>query len=90
MRFVRCALDTYSGRIEVMCESFGDSLVLSCTVPPNTEATLTLPDYDTYDNCLLFDGEREIPKQQTMHLGGGKYVFRLIPKALIDTAKKQK
>ena len=90
MRFVRCALDTYSGRIEVMCESFGDCLVLSCTVPPNTEATLTLPDYDTYDNCLLFDGEREIPKQQTMHLGGGRYVFRLIPKALIDTAKQQK
>lgn len=89
MHFVRCSLDTYSGRIEVMCESFGDSLVLSCTVPPNTEATLTFPDHDSYENCLLFDGERAIDKQKNMCLGSGKYVFRLVPKALIDTAMNQ-
>jgi alpha-L-rhamnosidase len=89
MRFVRCSLDTYSGRIAVMCESFGDSLVLSCTVPPNTEAMLTFPDYDTYENCLLYDGERLTEKQENMRLGSGKYVFRLVPKALIDTAMKQ-
>ena len=89
MRFVRCSLDTCSGRIKVMCESFGDSLVLSCTVPPNTEATLTFPDDDAYENCLLFDGERLITKQKTMRLGGGQYVFRLVPKTLIDTAMQQ-
>ena len=89
MRFVRCSLDTYSGRIGVMCESFGNSLVLSCTVPPNTEATLTFSDYEAYENCLLFDGERAIVKQKNMRLGSGKYVFRLVPKVLIDTAMKQ-
>lgn len=72
-----------------MCEFFGDSLVLSCTVPPNTEAALTFPDYDAYENCLLFDGERMIDKQKTLRLGGGRYVFRLVPRALIDTAMQQ-
>jgi alpha-L-rhamnosidase len=89
MHFVRCSLETYSGRIEMMCESFGDSLVLSCSVPPNTEATLTFSDYDAYENCLLFDGERAIDKQKNICLDSGKYVFRLVPKALIETAMKQ-
>ena len=72
-----------------MCESFGDSLVLSCTVPPNTEAMLTFPDYDAYEACLLFDGERLTAKQETIHLGSGKYIFRLVPKALIDMGMNQ-
>jgi hypothetical protein len=50
---------------------------------------LTFPDYDTYENCLLYDGERLTEKQENIHLGSGKYVFRLVPKALIDTAMKQ-
>ena len=89
MRFVRCAFDTVSGRIEVMCESFGDSLVLSCTVPPNTEAILTFPDYESYEQCMLFDGERRIEKQKTLRIGGGRYIFRLVPKHLIETAMMQ-
>ncbi|MBQ7300191.1 MAG: family 78 glycoside hydrolase catalytic domain [Clostridia bacterium] len=90
MRFVRCSLDTCSGRIEVMYESFGDSCTLSCTVPPNTEATLTFPDFAEFEDCLLFDGERLVEKQKTLHIGSGNYVFRLVPKHLIDTAMKQR
>ena len=85
MRFVSCTLDTYAGTIKVMCESFGDSMVLSCTVPPNTEAALTFPDFAGYDDCLLFDGERLIEKQKNLILGGGRYVFRLVPKSLMGT-----
>ena len=83
MRFVRCALHTYAGNIEVSVEKLSDSLVLSCTVPPNTEASLTFPDFDRYGSCLLFDGERLIEKTETMRLGSGTYSFRLIPEEYV-------
>lgn len=89
LRFVRCSLNTVSGSIAVICESFGDCLVLSCTVPPNTEALLTFPNCEAYENCLLFDGERLIEKQQTLRIGSGQYTFRLVPKHLIDIGMKQ-
>lgn len=79
MRHVHCSLETYSGTISLSLEKLGDTLVLSCVVPPNTEAELSFPELAFYDDCLLFDGERLVEKAKTMKLGSGNYNFRLIP-----------
>ncbi len=84
MRYVQCKLETYSGTIAMSLERIGDTLVMSCLIPPNTEAELRIPDLDAYDTCVLFDGERKIEKTETMRLGSGQYQFRLIPKEYVD------
>jgi hypothetical protein len=84
MNFIQCKLHTYAGEIMLHLEKIGDTLVISCLVPPNTEAEMTIPDFDTYDTCVLFDGERRIEKTEKMKLGSGYYQFRLIPKAYVD------
>lgn len=83
MRFVECSLKTISGYIALSVEKFGDCMTLSCTIPPNTEADLTFPELGSFDNCLLYDGERQIEKQKTLHLGSGQYTFRLVPETYI-------
>jgi len=83
MRSVHCRLDTYAGIIEVSAEKLGDSLVLRAAVPPNTEAELVFPDLEGYESCLLLDGERLREKAKALTLGGGNYVFRLIPEEYI-------
>ena len=83
MHNVCCKLNTYSGKIEVSAEKIGDTLVISLSVPPNTQAELTFPDFESYQNCLLFDGERKTEKAETLLLGSGNYTFRLIPEEYI-------
>lgn len=84
MRDLHCRLETYSGNISLSLEKLGDTLVLSCVIPPNTEAELTFPELASYDDCLLFDGERVIEKSKTLKLGSGSYNFRLIPESYIS------
>ncbi len=43
-RFVRAAFDSIQGRIAVEWTLQGDTFTLNVTLPPNTTATLTLPD----------------------------------------------
>ncbi|MBQ3178844.1 MAG: family 78 glycoside hydrolase catalytic domain [Clostridia bacterium] len=83
MRFVECRLFTYAGDIHLSVEKFTDCLTLSCTIPPNTEADLTFPDMDSFGNCILFDGERQIDKSRELHLGSGNYTFRLVPETYL-------
>ncbi len=83
LHFAGCHLDTYAGEIDVWMEKFTDSLTLSCTIPPNTEADLTFPDMDSFGGCVLFDGERRIEKAKTLHLGSGRYIFRLVPETYL-------
>lgn len=64
-------------------EKFTDSLTLSCTIPPNTEADLTFPKMDSFGGCVLFDGERRIEKAETLHVGSGSYTFRLVPETYL-------
>ena len=80
---VECKLNTYSGEIAMSLEKISDTLVLSCTVPPNTEAEISFPDFDSFEECILFDGERQIEKFKTKIIGSGKYCFRLIPEKYI-------
>lgn len=90
MRDVHCRLETYSGSISLSLEKLGDTLVLSCVIPPNTEAELMFPAFTSYDNCLLFDGERLIEKAKTIKLGSGSYNFRLIPECYVRFQPYQK
>ena len=83
MRYIACRLDTYAGHIAVRVEKLGDSMTLSCRIPPNTEAVLTFPEMENYDECLLYDGERQVEKAKTMTLGSGNYSFRLVPEKYI-------
>ncbi|MBE6665907.1 MAG: hypothetical protein E7603_06800 [Ruminococcaceae bacterium] len=80
---VQCKLKTYSGEIEMSLEKFSDSLVLSCVIPPNTQAEIFFPDFDSFNECILFDGERRIEKFKNQILGSGKYTFRLIPEKYV-------
>ena len=83
MRYTACRLDTYAGQISVRVEKFSDMLELSCEIPPNTEADLILPQPEGDGEYLLFDGERQIENRQSMHLGSGRYHFRLVPERYI-------
>ena len=80
---VQCKLKTYCGEIEMSLEKFSDSLVLSCVIPPNTGAEICFPDFDSFEECVLFDGERRIEKFRTKTFGSGKYNFRLIPEKYV-------
>ena len=83
MHYAECRLDTCAGEIAVSVERFTDSLTLSCTIPPNTEADLTFPKMDSFGGCVLFDGERRIEKAETLHVGSGSYTFRLVPETYL-------
>lgn len=83
VHFVTCHLDTCAGEIDLHVEKYTDSLTLSCTIPPNTEADLTFPDLDSFGGCVLLDGERPIEKAKALHLGSGHYTFHLVPETYL-------
>lgn len=83
MSFAECALRTASGTIKVSVRRMYGGLEIDLTVPPNTSAALTFPDFASYENCGLWDGERRIEKKETLALGSGVYRFRLVPENII-------
>ena len=84
MHFVQGKIQTYSGEIAVSIEKLSDTLVLSCVIPPNTEAELILPTIDTDESCAFFDGERRIEPFEKKLLGSGRYLFRVIPEKYVS------
>jgi len=77
--FAECRIATVSGDIEVIIEKIYGGLEIKLTVPPNTEAVLTLPGRERFASCELWDGERRIEKKDMWKLGGGVYQYRLVP-----------
>ncbi len=81
IRHCGCRIHTWAGAIAVEIERICGGLSLTLDVPPNTTAVVKLPDFPGYDDCILLDGERLIPKTREMTLGGGRYHLRYVPKA---------
>lgn len=84
LRFCRCAIQTVSGEIRVNIERLYDGLEISLTVPPNTTAELVIPDFETYEGCGLWEGERRIEKKRVWKLDGGVYNLRLVPEKYVN------
>lgn len=85
MHFASCRIRTVAGEIAVSVERIAGGMTLCLTVPENTTATVTLPHFETKKNCLLFDGEKQIPMTETLRLGGGRYCLRAVPKECFET-----
>ena len=83
MRFAACTVGTVSGVIGVRAEKIAECFELTLTVPPNTEAEVTLPAPDRAEEQVLFDGERRIPYAEAFAVPGGCYRFRMVPRRLL-------
>lgn len=79
MNFCGCTLGTASGDIRIKIERLYGGLEMDIEIPPNTKATLTVPEYEKYRDCNMWDGERLIEKNECMELGSGHYQLRLVP-----------
>ncbi len=84
MAFASCRIRTFSGEIVVNVERIGGGMAISLTVPQNTTAAVHFPHFDTYDDCILFDGEKQVEKTDILTVGGGTYCLRLVPKYYVE------